>query len=467
MTSNNHTELWNKCLAIIRDNIGPELFDTWFRKAESLGYADGAVTIKVPSEYFKEHYEDRFYNILKLAMRRVYGNGVKLYYNYDIVKDDATSSVRVESTPQSHLLKNRMEASMQKNIDPFQSASYAPVKPQLNPALTFENYCVGESNKLPYTIAEYIAEHPEKREFNPFFLYGSVGVGKTHLIEAIGIRIKENRPQSRVVYISSKMFEQHVAQAYMSGKVPDLINFYQSLDVLLIDDIQEISNKKANQEALFAIFNYLHQRNRILIMTSDRAPAEMEGFADRLVDRFKWGVTEKLERPDYALRKQILTSKAERNGLDIPADVIDVVAARIDGSVRELEGVVMGLMTRSIVTGAPITREMAEQVIGTTYTAPKRRVNFDMILEETADSFNVSPDVLFSSSRQRDIVDARQVVMYLCRKLTDLSLPAIGNRLNRKHTTVLHGITEVKNRVAVEKNLAEAIHGIEVRLTRH
>lgn len=462
--SDRHIALWDECRRIIRGHIGLELYNLWFKPVKSVSFDNGIVTLKVPQEFFKEVYEERFYNLLVKTMQQVYGSGVKLYYQYDIIKDDAGSSVVVGATRNTlpHGKKQKNEASV---LNPFDAGNYADIDPHLIPSLSFENYCVGESNKLPHSIAQYIASNPNKREFNPFFLYGSVGVGKTHLIQAIGLKIKEDRPSTRVLYITSKIFENHVALAYMRDKVPDLINFYQSLDVLLIDDIQEISRKKANQEALFAIFNYLHQNSKILIFTSDRAPIEMEDVSERLIDRFKWGVTEKLEKPDYELRRDILDFKAERNGLALSQDVIDIIAQRVTGSIRELEGVVMSLMTRAIMTNGSITKDMALSVIKNSCISPIRKINFDMIVDETADYFNLSPDAIFGNSRQRDIAEARQVIMYLCRKLTDLSTPAIGHRLNRAHTTVLHGIEVVENRMNNDQSLVESVDAITNKLS--
>ena len=339
---------------------------------------------------------------------------------------------------------------------------------QLNASLNFENYCVGDSNRLPFTIAEYIANNPHKTEFNPFFLYGEVGVGKTHLIQAIGLRIKEKNPSARVLFTTLKQFQNLYANAAINRKIPGFINWFQQVDVLLIDDLQELSSKiKTADDALFPIFNYLHQNGKQLVFTCDRPPVELDGIADRLIDRFKWGITEKLPRPDLTLRKRILQFKAAKNGLSIPEEVIDYVAECATGSVRELEGIVMGILTRSITLNAPISLSLARDVMAHHLKKVERKtVNFDMIIEATAEYYRLTPDVIFSKSRVRDISDARQVVMYLCHKLTSLSAGAIGQKLNRSHATVLHGIAAIKDRIDLVKGLSDAVGVIEEELQR-
>jgi chromosomal replication initiator protein len=343
---------------------------------------------------------------------------------------------------------------------PFDSVSYEDFDPQLNSSYNFENYCLGESNRLPYTIADFIANHPEKNDFNPFFLYGNVGVGKTHLIQAIGIRIKEQFPRAKVLYVPVRHFQNQVSIANIKGKVPDFLNWYQHLDVLLMDDLQELTTR-GTMDLLFPIFNHLHLQGKKLIFTCDRAPYELDGLTDRLIDRFKWGVTEQLPKPDLELRKKILHSKALKNGLTLSEDVLNVIAEDVTGSVRELEGIVMGIITHSIALNCPITVELAREVMKHSMQTRKKIINFDMIVEATADFYNLNPDVIFSKSRLRDIADARQVIMYLANKLTGLSSPAIGQKLNRRHATVLYGIKTIKDRIPFSKDLSDAVEGIE------
>lgn len=458
-------EKWAKCLSLIRDNIGEDKFKVWFTAAEPLSYENGHMVLQVPSAYYADLYDRQFRSILRLSLEKAFGCRVTMDYAYNVIGDDISSRVKVQSPELSKSVQNPI----------VRQTENAPVEhrgqnfdSQLNPALNFENYCVGKSNEVAYTIAEHIANHPEKREFNPYFLYGAVGVGKTHLIQAIGLRIKEKNPNARVLFMTMRQFQnmyQHVAMD-PKGDIPQFINWFQSMDCILFDDLQEMTGAKT-AATLFPIFNHLHQHNKKLIFTCDRPPMELDGLTDRLIDRFKWGITEPLPAPDLELRKKILHSKAARGGLDLSDQIIDQIAESCTGSVRELEGIVIGLQLRCINANQPLSVEMAREVISHTVKTPVRKsVNFDMIVENTAEYFNLNPDNLFSKSRLRDIADARQIVMYLCSKHTDLSTPAIGAKLKREHSTVIYGIKAVRDRISCSKETAAAVAAIEKILLR-
>ena len=459
---------WHKVVEIITDNIGEQRAKNWFGDAEPLSYVNNRLTLKVPSEFFVEKYDNDFYGILTSSMRKVFGNSVKLDYEYEVVSNDRDSRIKISGTNQSPAIKNKFVQSMQASSPIVELKEPKPdFDPQLNEALTFENYCVGASNKLPYTIAEYIATNPGKNDFNPFFLYGSVGVGKTHLIQAIGIKVKENKPNAKVSFVTLRQFQQLYQNAVIKKEVPYFIQWFQQMDVLLIDDLQELSHKTGTTDALFAIFNHLHQNGKAIIFTCDRRPMDLDGIADRLIDRFKWGITEELPMPDLELKKQILKFKAEKNGLGLSEAVINLIAEYSTGSVRELEGIVMGILTRSIALNCPITVDLAREVMKhTVRTKAPKTINFDMIVEVTAEHFGISPDTIFSKSRVRDVADARQIIMYLSHKLTNLSSSAIGQKLNRSHTTVLHGIAAVEDRVNFTKDLSEIVNSIESDLKK-
>lgn len=453
---------WQKCLDLIESNVGRDKFDAFFSVMTPMSYKEETIEICVPNKFFVDRYEGEFYNIFKLALQHVFGPKVRVMYVYNVIHDDRSSAVKLPSPAQSMVLKNSITLQtenkpIEKQDDNFDS--------RLNPSLNFENYCVGKSNKLPFTIAEHIANNPEKPDFNPFFLYGSVGVGKTHLIQAIGIRIKERNPRARVLFVSMRKFQTLYAEAAMTKQIPNFINWFQSMDAILFDDLQTLSHKTGTADALFPIFNHLHQNNKKLIFTCDRPPMELDGIADRLIDRFKWGITEPLEKPDLELRRQILKFQIAKNGLDLTDDIIDLIARSCDSSIRELEGIVMGLYVRSISTNEPITLSLAREVISHFVKTPaKKIINFDMIVENTAEFYHLNPDAIFSRSRLRDINDARQMIMYLCKKHTGLSLPAIGAKLNRKHVTVLHGINAVANRLEYSRDLERAVEAIEQSL---
>ena len=444
----NHKELWQHCLEIIKSNIHETQFQSWFQPVESIGFENGVVTLRLPSDFFREQYEGRFFPILSKTMKRVYGANVRLQYTIEVVNKDPESAVIIESQTPSNIVR------------------YEDIDSQLNLTYNFENYCVGNSNKLVHTIAEYIGNNPNKVDFNPVFLYGPTGVGKTHLIQAIGIRVKEVKPSARVLYITARVFENQYGQAVHDKKVTDFINFYQSIDVLLIDDIQEIAGKVGTQKAFFPIFNHLHQKGKQIIMTSDRPPVELDGIMERLINRFSWGVTEVLPKPDLELRKQIINQKSRKNGLALSEDVVELIAEYATDSVRELEGVIMSLITRASILNHPVTADLARVVMKSTVKITKK-INFEMIVETTAAAYNFDSDVIFTKNRMRNIADARQVVMYLANKFTDLSSTMIGAKLGRTHATVLHDIKNVQNRIGVEKSFAEFIDQIETTLKKY
>lgn len=459
-------EQWAKVVEIITDNLGESRANTWFGVAEPLEFSSNQLRLKLPSKFFVEKYETDLYSILRSAIKKVFGESTKLEYEIEIVENDKNSRITLSGVNQSGAIKNRFVQSMQAPSPILGINDNKPdFDPQLNEALTFENYCVGASNKLPYTIAEYIANNPGKNDFNPFFLYGDVGVGKTHLIQAIGIRVKESRPRAKVSFVTLRQFQQLYQNACIKREVPYFIQWFQQMDVLLIDDLQELSHKAGTTDALFAIFNHLHQNGKAIIFTCDRRPMDLDGIADRLIDRFKWGITEELPKPDLELKKKILEFKAAKNGLGLSKEVINMIAEYSTGSVRELEGIVMGILTRSIALNCEITPKLAHDVMQHSVRPKARKaINFDMIVETTAEYYNISPDVIFSKSRVRDVADARQIIMYLSQKLTNLSSTVIGKKLNRSHTTVLHGIQQVEDRVNFTKDLREAVHSIEAEL---
>ena len=455
---------WTRCRDFIRDNIGQTRFETWFGPTRALSYADNVLTLEVPTHFYFEKYEDEFYGVISAAVLKEFGRDAMINYSVRMI-GQPKGEVTLPHSGKSKVVGSALDLAVSRPANPNVKADVkaAPeIDSQLNPALNFENYCVGGSNRLAYTIAESIAANPRNSDFNPFFLYGDVGVGKTHLIQAIGIRVKERNPRAKVLFTTLREFQHLYATAVINREVPNFIQWYMGMDVILFDDLQEIAHKQKTSEALFPIFNHLHQNGRQLVFTCDRPPMELDGIADRLIDRFKWGLTEKLPRPDAGLRKKILTFKARRNGLDLPEEVIDYVAANAVNSVREIEGIVMGILTRSINLNVPIDLKLAKEVTShTVKTVVKKPLNFEMIVEATAEFFRLNPDVLFSKSRVRDVADARQVVMYLSSKLTQLSSAAIGRKLNRGHGTVLHGITAVKERLGISPEFANAVEAIE------
>lgn len=455
-----HNKMWKDCLKIFQDNLPAEQFDAWFKPVTSLSFENNCLTVSVPSPFFVEQLEERYIKLIGSTLRRVYGENVKLYYHYNQVMNESTTGVTMGSSNPSSAAIPKPGAT----ANPFQQESLEEVDSQLNPRYTFENYCGSMSNKIARSIGEAIATNPKCKTFNPLFIYGPTGVGKTHLIQAIGIRIKETNPLSRVLYVTARLFESQYTAAVCRKKVNEFINFYQSIDVLIIDDIQDFIGKPQTQNTFFHIFNHLHQNQKQLILTSDCCPAQMEGMEARLLSRFKWGMTAELCRPDFELRKDVLSQKAEQDGLSIPTDVLEYIATNVTDSIRELEGIVVSLMAHATVLNQDITLDLARTVLANAVKVSRKQINFEMITQEVCAYYKIDTEQLFTKTRKREISDARQMVMYMAKKHAKMLLTAIGTRLSRTHATVLYACKNIEERLPIEKQLQEDVAAIESSL---
>ena len=466
----NVAQQWNRCLDVIKANIPAEQFDVWFAPIVAVDYDqnNNRVTLKVPSQFFVEQIEGRYISILSAAMKKVFGEQVKLIYKYNVVGNDDASSVEQHEDHSSARLRQDQKIRQPRVANPFEHDDrLEDIDPQLNPRYTFENYCSSMSNKLAVSIGQAIADHPEVKTYNPMFVFGSTGVGKTHLLQAIGIKLKEQNPRMRVLYVSSRVFESQYTTAVQQKKVNDFINFYQSIDVLLLDDIQFFAgNKPGTQNTFFHIFNHLHQHQRQLVMSCDCRPSDLDGMEPRLISRFKWGLTVELAKPDYELRRKFLDMKASQDGLNINSEVLDFIAANVTESVRELEGVMVALLAHATMLGQDITIDLARSVIGNTVKVSQRQLTFELIAETVADYYNLPTELLYGKSRKREISDARQLVMYLAKKEAQMSSPSIGAKLDRTHATVLHACIQIEQRMSIEKDFSREVQAITASLTQ-
>ena len=465
----NVAQQWNHCLDVIKANLPAEQFNAWFAPIVAVDYdpENNHVTLKVPSEFYREKIEGHYLNILSLALKKVFGENVKLFYKYNVVRGDETSSVKQQEDNSSLKLMQELKIRNPRVANPFvRQDSLDEIDPQLNPRYTFENYCGSMSNKLAVSVANAIATHPDVKTYNPFFIFGSTGVGKTHLLQAVGIKLKEDNPRMRVLYVTARVFENQYTTAVLQKKVNDFINFYQSIDVLLLDDIQEFAGKPGTQNTFFHIFNHLHQHQRQLIMSSDRRPSDLDGMVPRLISRFKWGMTVELEKPDYELRRKFLALKSAQDGLNINDDVLDFIASNVTESVRELEGVMVALLAHATMLEQDITIDLARSVIGNTVKMSQRQLTFEVIAEKVAKYYHLSTDLIYGKSRKREISDARQLVMYLAKKEAQMSSPSIGAKLDRTHATVLHACIQIKQRMDIEKDFSREVQDITASLTQ-
>lgn len=452
---------WAHCLGIIKDNIGEQQFNSWFAPISVLKYEDNILTLGVPTQFFCEYLEEHYLDLISRTLTKVYGNDVRLMYRAGVV-ENPVATVDVAPITQTSGVK------FSKNVpDIFKQNVYEDLDPQLNSNYKFENYYAGESNLLARTAGISIAQSPGKTAFNPLFIHGESGVGKTHLMQAIGHKIKELNPRARVLYISSHLFQLQFVNATRSNTVPDFINFYQSLDVLMIDDIQDMADKTQTQNTFFHIFNHLHQNNKQLILSSDRPPVSLGGILPRLISRFKWGLSAEVERPDYELRFNILKNKIIRDGLPITDDVAEFVAKNVSENVRDLEGVLASLMFRATTMNKEINLDLAAKVLSTSVNIEKKQITIDLIKEKVCAYYNMDVQLLQAKCRKREIVQARQISMYLSKKYTDNSLTRIGSELGKKdHATVLHACKTISDLIEIDKTIKSNVQEIEETLRR-
>ena len=461
--SKSHKALWADCLQIIQANVTEQQFKTWFAPIvfESYSETEHTLLVQVPSPYVYESLEQYYVGLLSKVLARVFEANVVLRYR--IVTDKANKiSQEVESDGPSSV--EAPQATTRANMAPTTLDAAVPqgLNPQLDPKKTFQTFVEGDSNKLPRTVGLSIAEHPGKSTFNPFFVFGPSGCGKTHLINAIGVRCKELYPQRRVLYVSARLFQVQFTDAVRRNTTNDFINFYQSIDVLIVDDIQEWANSPKTLDTFFHIFDHLFRIGKQIILASDRPPVDLQGVKDRLLTRFSCGLIAELEKPNVQLCIDILTMKCRRDGLKIPADVIQFIAETANGSVRDLEGVVNSLMAYAIVYNTSIDMRLAERIIKRAVKVDNHPLTIDDILEKVCQHYNVSQQHVFSKSRKRDYVQVRQVSMYLAQKYTKMPASRIGQLIgNRDHSTVIHSCNTIEQRLKVDKAFSAELSRIE------
>lgn len=452
---------WDNALALIRENVSQQQYDTWFRPIvfESFDDAKKTLLVQVPSPFVYEYLEENYVDLLIKVLHRTFCEGIRL--NYRVVTDkEHKLSQDIESDPADIEQKPRTRANQ--SPTPLDAAQPQQIDPQLNPHLSFANYIEGASNKLPRSVGQSIAEHPNTTQFNPMFIYGPSGCGKTHLVNAIGLRTKQLYPQKRVLYISARLFQVQYTNAVLQNSTNDFIRFYQTIDMLIVDDIQEWISAPKTQDTFFHIFDHLFRNGKRIILASDRPPVDLKGMPERLLTRFSCGLIAELEKPNTQLCVDILENKIRKDGLHIPRDVIEFISQTANGSVRDLQGVINSLMAYSIVYNSNIDMRLAERVIKRAVKIDDKPLTVDEIIETVCNHFNVSPSAVGGKSRKRDFVVARQVSMYLAQKYTKMPASRIGKLVgNRDHSTVIHSCTQVENRLKVDKEFLAEIQSLE------
>ena len=454
--------LWDDCLRLIRGNVTEQQYKTWFAPIVFEKYDEESqnLLVQVPSRYVYEYLEQYYVALLSKALYRCFGTNVRL--NYRIVVDRA-HRITVDEEGSEPVDIEEPQPSSRVNKTPTElDAATKELNTQLDIHKTFQSFIEGDSNKLPRTVGLSIAEHPGKTTFNPFFVFGPSGCGKTHLINAIGVKCKEMYPQKRVLYVSARLFQVQFTDATRQNKVNDFIHFYQTIDVLIVDDIQEWATSPKTVDTFFHVFNHLFRLGKQIILASDRPPVDLKWLQERMLTRFSCGLIAELEKPNVQLCVDILHSKCKRDGLKIPEDVIQFIAETANGSVRDLEGVVNSLMAYSIVYNSGIDMRLAERVIKRAMKVDNHPLTVDDILEKVCGHYNVTQQNVFSKSRKRDYVIVRQVSMYLAQKYTKMPAARIGQLIGgRDHSTVIHSCSTIEQRLKVDKSFSAELTSIE------
>ena len=457
--------LWQRCMEMFRSNVSEQQFQTWFSpmRLKSFDAAKKELAVYIPSQFFFEYLEEHFRRLIHITISRFFGEDIKLIYQVEVA-DNVTVGQESEDTAPATARSSR-EANKSPLLE--QAVGMADdLDSQLNVHQSFSNFIEGTSNKLPRSVGQAIAEHPEQMTFNPLFIYGPSGVGKTHLVNAIGLRTKELHPEKRVLYLSAHLFMVQFTDARKNNVFNDFMHFYQSIDMLIVDDIQELAGTKvATQNAFFHIFNHLRLNDKQIIMTCDRPPVSLQGMEERLVTRFKSGLMAEMEKPEESLRRNILRSIVKHDGLNIPDNVLDFISTNVNNSVRELEGIIHSLLAYSVVYGKEIDLDFAKRILAGRTRVEKKNVTIDQIITTTCEHFNVKEEDIFGKSRKAEIVTVRQMSMYLAHKHTKLTASKIGIYVgNRDHATVLHGIKTIDGRLKKDSKLLRHLEELEEKL---
>lgn len=478
----NLKRIWGDCLLFMRDNLvslgeGSDLkkmensFDLLFDKVYPLSLMDSNLTLLVPSDFYKEYIEDNYLSLLSAALKKYIGKGVKLWYS---VAENAMPKVeekaqKVAKNPSPKIQVQEVRPPMQSGVamNPFAIPGMRKVNVEsnLNPTLTFDNFVEGESNKFAYTVAKTIASRPGQTSFNPMFIHGGVGVGKTHLAHAIGLEIKRLFPEKVVVYLPSEKFIQQFVSAAKSQNKADFANFYQMVDVLIMDDIQFLSGKEATQESFFHIFDHLHQNGKQIVLTSDKSPVDIKDIQERVVSRFKWGISAEINSPDFGTRKKIITDKLNRDGIQLTEDMIDFLASEVQSNVRELIGVINSVIAHSMIYKSDLSLDLLKETINKISNNQKKTINIALIQEVVCDYFGVHKELILSKTRKREIALPRQLVMYFAKEYTNATYARIGDEMGGKdHTTVMHAYKTIVNQSKVDKELKKHIKDLKAKI---
>lgn len=459
----NHATVWDNCLQTIRRSVNLQSFRTWFEPIKPVRLENNALTIQVPNKFFYEWLEEHYVSLLKTTIRSELGDKGRLEYQILMSKERKKAKEALKKN--KSYTPGMIDIQNVKNPFVIPGIKKLKIDPQLNSSYTFDTYIEGDCNRLARSAGLAIAKKPGTTSFNPLVIFGDVGLGKTHLAQAIGNEVVDKFPDKSVLYVSSEEFTNQIIQSIKNNAVNDFVNFYQLVDVLIVDDIQFLANKQKTQEIFFHIFNQIHQSGRQIILTSDRPPKDLDGMEERLISRFKWGLSADLQIPDLETRMAILESKMNREGVEIPADVLEFICYNIKNNIRELEGVLVSLIAQSSLNRREIDMGLAKEVIKNFVTQLNKEITVEFIQNLVAEHFEVGVDKLQGKTRKRQVVIARQLSMYLAKNLTDKSLKAIGETFGgRDHSTVIYSCKTVQDLMETDLILKDTVSELEKKI---
>lgn len=467
-------EIWKKCLEIIKQNINGLSFKTWFEPIEPVGFDKNELTIKLPNDFSWDYIEVNFNSLIKKALLETIGENAKLSYIFDSNSDSNTTSSTPDYGSESYYPLNYVansntgskfnQISKEINWNINRQQEDENFETNLNEKFTFDNFIKGEGNQLARAAAIAVANQPGGTSFNPLFIYGGVGLGKTHLIQAIGNYIVKNKKAKRVLYTTAEKFTTEFVDSIKKGNTNEFTAFYRKVDTLIIDDIQFLSGKESTTDTFFHIFNSLYQLGKQIVLSCDKPPKSLSGIDERLISRFQWGLSVDIQPPDLETRIAILIKKSESFNLDIDLNIIEYIATNITNNIRELEGALIKLLAKASLEGKEITLELAREIVKTVATEKRASLTLDQIQSIVAEYFGINTDILRSKTKKKEFVQARQIAMYFCKKFTNASLKTIGlNFGGRDHTTVIHALQSVEEQLK-DNSFADMLSTIQRKI---
>ncbi len=466
--------IWENCLKVIKDNISWQSYKTWFEPIKPVGLEDNVLIIEVPSQFFYEWLEEHYVELLAKTIKRELGKEAKLEYRILMENQNKKNPASVRVPAGTHqgasLSNNYVDAHVGpdsgiKNPFVIPGLKRSQIDPQLNPKYVFDTYVEGECNRLARSAGLAVAQKPGGTSFNPLVIYSNSGLGKTHLVHAIGNETKRLHPNKTVLYVSAEKFIHQFIEHARNQEVNDFINFYQLIDVLIIDDIHYFAPAVKSQEAFFSIFNHLHQNGKQLILTSDKPPKDLDGMQERLLSRFRWGLSADLQTPDFETRMAILEFKMRMDGLELPNEVVKYLAYNVQNNIREMEGALISLLAHSSLVKREIDLELANKVLRNIVKTSSKEITIESIQKMVCDFYGIPYDKLQAKTRKREIVQARQISMYLAKQFTKNSLKNIGDHFGgRDHTTVIHSCQTVKDLMDTDTLIREQVKELQQKV---